>query len=488
MAPKELLGKRLKREYDQELSTTLDPKARSELKANKNLAVAFLIIGILTILVLILNAAHVFYLDMTLVGILCGIIAFLCFGSSFTIIFTSRTKQNRNQIIKYTLLTNLILICTALDCTLTFHAPVMMVIPIAIAVWYFDKKTMIYTVVACVLLMITTSFLWPITQAQADLNLFNANSTHSLDYGLAEYVINRTPVDYWRYMGNLLQDSLLPRMIIYALVCVICVITAILGKKMVDEQIDIANKHARIDGELNLATTIQANMLPKIFPAFPKLKEIDLYAEMYPAKEVGGDLYDFFMIDDKHIAIVIADVSGKGVPAALFMAITKTLLKNTLMEHNVSETMSIVNNSLCDGNVAELFVTGWIGVIDLNTLTLHFANAGHNPPIVKLSNKVSFLKEKSGIPLGVFENVEYIEHSIKMSAGDKILLYTDGVTEATSKEGELFGENRLLNFLEEHKKENNEELLKNLKIALDEFANGTEQFDDITALALTLKK
>ncbi len=245
----------------------------------------------------------------------------------------------------------------------------------------------------------------------------------------------------------------------------------------------------RIGAELSVATSIQASMLPCIFPAFPHRKEFDIYATMLPAKEVGGDFYDFFMIGEDKLAVVIADVSGKGVPAALFMVIAKTLIKNNAQEAKApQEVFKTVNNLLCENNDACMFVTAFMGVLDIPTGKFTYVNAGHNAPLIKrVGGEYSFLKTKPAFILAGFEGTAYSEDETKLLAGDVIYLYTDGVTEAMNKKNELFSDLRLLETVNRYKDSPIKELLSSVKNEIDIFAEGAQQADDITMLALQIK-
>ena len=242
----------------------------------------------------------------------------------------------------------------------------------------------------------------------------------------------------------------------------------------------------RIGAELNVATQIQADMLPRIFPACPEREEFDVYATMNPAKEVGGDFYDFFLVDDDHLAVVIADVSGKGVPAALFMVIAKTLIKNHAQNQEAPGTVfTQTNEQLCEGNDAGLFVTGWMGVLEISTGKFVYVNAGHNPPLLKRAGGTfEWLKSRPGFVLAGMEGVRYRENTLQLEPGDRLYLYTDGVTEATNSREELFGDERLQNALNEYMDLPVEQFLPKIKECIDAFVGGADQFDDITMLAL----
>ena len=245
----------------------------------------------------------------------------------------------------------------------------------------------------------------------------------------------------------------------------------------------------RIGAELSVAKNIQASMLPSIFPAFPEREELDIYATMTPAKEVGGDFYDFFLVDDDRLAIVMADVSGKGVPAALFMVIAKTLLKNMAQTgRSPKDVLEKVNNQLCEGNEAEMFVTVWLGILEISTGKLTCANAGHEYPVIKCANgDYELIKDKHGFVLAGMEGSRYKEYELHMDPGDRLFLYTDGVAEATNANSELYGTERMLTALNNSRNATCEELLYRMKEDIDSFVKEAPQFDDITMLSLELR-
>ena len=245
----------------------------------------------------------------------------------------------------------------------------------------------------------------------------------------------------------------------------------------------------RIGAELDIAKHIQASMLPCIFPAFPERKEFDIYATMEPAKEVGGDFYDFFMVDDTHLAIVMADVSGKGVPAALFMVIGKTLIKDhTTPGRDLGKVFTEVNQLLCESNSEELFITAFEGVLDLVTGEFVYVNAGHEMPFIcKAGGDFEPYKIRAGFVLAGMEGMKYRAGSTRLEPGDKIFQYTDGVTEATNLKNELYGMNRLGAILNKVKGGTPNDILPAIKKDIDEFVGDADQFDDITMLCLEYK-
>ncbi len=242
----------------------------------------------------------------------------------------------------------------------------------------------------------------------------------------------------------------------------------------------------RIGAELNVATRIQADMLPRIFPPFPSRKEIDLYATMNPAKEVGGDFYDFFLVDEDHLALVMADVSGKGVPAALFMVIAKTLIKNrTQMGGTPGEILYDVNNQLCEGNEEDLFVTVWLSILELSTGRGIAANAGHEHPVVRHKDgNYELVLYKHSPAVAAMEGIRFREHEYVLDPGDRLFVYTDGVPEATNSREELYGTDRMTEALNTLHDPSPRELLEYMRKDIDSFTGDAPQFDDVTMLAL----
>ena len=257
----------------------------------------------------------------------------------------------------------------------------------------------------------------------------------------------------------------------------------------VNDLMSVTAEKERISTELDLANRIQTSMLPSIFPAFPDHDEFDIHASMDPAKEVGGDFYDFFFVDDKRLCMVIADVSGKGVPAALFMMGSKILLQNlALVKRSPAEVLDAANNQICRNEHEDMFVTVWIGILDVTTGKLTAANAGHEYPALKHGDgSFELVKDKHGLVVGVMEGVPYTEYEIQLEPGDKLFVYTDGVPEATNAEEELFGTDRMIEALSTANDEAPKKVLETVKSAVDEFVGEADQFDDITMLCLQYK-
>lgn len=252
-----------------------------------------------------------------------------------------------------------------------------------------------------------------------------------------------------------------------------------------------AEKKARVDAELSLATTIQANALPKSFPALPERKEFELHAFMNPALEVGGDFYDFFMIDDDHLALVIADVSDKGVPSALFMMLTQSMIEtlstSAWARRHPSELFGMINDRLKAKNSVSMFVTVWMGILTISTGELNCANAGHEyPAILRSGESEGFCLHKvpHSPPLGAFPGVPFLKEDLKLEKGDVLFVYTDGVTEAASPHEECFGEERLIGALNENAGKDPSGIIEGVQKAVLDFMGDNEQFDDITMLCI----
>ena len=243
----------------------------------------------------------------------------------------------------------------------------------------------------------------------------------------------------------------------------------------------------RIGTELALATRIQADMLPNIFPAFPERSEFDIYASMDQAKEVGGDFYDFFLVDDDHLCMVIADVSGKGVPAALFMMASKIILaNNAMLGKSPAQILTDSNAAICSNNREEMFVTVWLGILELSTGKLTAANAGHEYPVVKHPDgRFELLRDKHGFVVGGLDSAKYRQYELVLEPGSKLFVYTDGVPEATDAQQKLFGTEKMLDALNAAPDSAAQQCLQNVRRAVDGFVKDAEQFDDLTMLCLT---
>ncbi|MBP5444874.1 MAG: PP2C family protein-serine/threonine phosphatase [Acholeplasmatales bacterium] len=255
--------------------------------------------------------------------------------------------------------------------------------------------------------------------------------------------------------------------------------------KYIDSLTQATTEQKRISVELNIAKSIQEASVPNVFPAFPDRTDFNLFAYMHPAKEVGGDFYNFALIDENHLALVMADVAGKGIPAALFMMVSNILLTERLRGgDSPADALTYVNDRICARNPLNMFVTIWVGILDLETGVITASNAGHDDPVVYSNNTFEIFKDKHGLIVGAMGEAEYSNYDIKLEKGDKIFLYTDGVPEATNGNNELFKIERMVEVLNKHKNKSPNEIIKTVKKAVDEFVGDAPQFDDITMLCL----
>ena len=253
--------------------------------------------------------------------------------------------------------------------------------------------------------------------------------------------------------------------------------------KYIDNLTTATKEKERIGTELKLANLIQSNSLPNDFPAFPERDDFDLYALMRPAKEVGGDFYDFFLIDDNHLGLVMADVSGKGVPAALFMMVTKILVNEiSHIYESPGEVLTLVNDRICSNNKNNMFITVWLGIVNLKTGEVVAANAGHEDPAIYNGKEFIIDKQKHGIPIGAMDGYKYKDYKFKLKTGNKLFVYTDGVPEAEDDNDKMFGLDNMIKSLNKVKESSCTGILNSLKDDVDKFVNGAVQFDDLTML------
>ena len=254
----------------------------------------------------------------------------------------------------------------------------------------------------------------------------------------------------------------------------------------VDQVQRVTAEKERIGAELTMANAIQRSQLPRLFPPFPNRHEFNLFATMKPAKEVGGDFYDFFMVDNDHVALVMADVSGKGVPAALFMMVTRMLIKSRIQSgESPSEALTNVNRQLCESNELGFFVTAWLAVLEISTGKGVAVNAGHEHPALRRSGgQYELVLYRHSLALAALDGVQFRQHEFQLFPGDSFFVYTDGVTEATSSEKELFGTERMLEALNKAPDAEPDEILATVMGDIQRFMDGEDQFDDITMLCL----
>lgn len=395
--------------------------------------------------------------------------------------------NGKKRWLKYVMVICLLLVFTRLFSILNHNVILITVIPVLLSSRYFSKGfTINISVIAIVFIAVASAS--TIFYGIVDLNFYPSpadGTTIVIQNGLRQSVLG-LGINQWAAAGRMMLHGFLPRLLAFLIISMISVMIAKHGHNMVLEQSEISRNSAIVKSELDTATQIQNSMVPGIFPAFPDRDEFDIYAAMYTAKEVGGDFYDFFFVDENRLAIVMADVSGKGVPAALFMMACKILISDrTFMGGTPGEILEFVNQRICSNNIAEMFVTVWLGILDLKTGKVIAANAGHEYPAIKKGDDgFEVLADKHSFVVGGMEGMKYKDYEFTLEKGDALFLYTDGVTEAHNADEELFGEKRMVEVLNIEPDASADTIIKNIKVSVDEFVGEAERFDDLTMLCI----
>lgn len=460
----------------------------NERRANIVLATAMLNGFIAQIIICVLSSIDVLDIDKNLA------IIFLIIGVILLLIpsIACLVLRGKKKWLKIVLISSFTLVVAVLNSIFTYTLVLSLVFPVLFAARYYSKKFTIFVATLTSIIFAGSVYLGTHI-GFTDLNYIDVPKGTTITIkSTLEDAVDNLELDQSRKSLNIMEQSFLPNLILYlAVIAFGCNQISKSGERIVKKQKELSEDKAKRESELSIASQIQKNILPSTFPAFPEHTEFDIYASMTPAKEVGGDFYDMFLIDENNLAILIADVSGKGVPASLIMMTAKSLIKNTALSGNSAENVfNIVNRFLCDGNTSNHFITAWFGILDLKTGVIEYVNAGHNPPVIysKKEDKYSYLKSNANLILAIMDDTEYEKNEIALDIGDKILLYTDGVTEATSDKDELYGENRLLEFLNNHKEDSVTGTIKGIKQDIDKFIGSAEQFDDITMLEVLLNE
>ena len=462
----------------------------SEVHANRLGATILFNSGIILAIMLILTAFGVFLLPWEAVASP----AIPAVVEITVLMIVCRIVKNDKWWLKYLLIFGLIIVYARLDSILTHKVAILMVIPVVFSSRYYSKRLTIVTAVVSSLAFLLSAA-WGATRGMVNINIvtFPAGTQMVATGGFLGDAINNAGASVSGYKQMLVTNTLLfdylPRWFMFFVTSVISYFIAKRGREMVITQHEKDLKTARIETELNLATRLQADMLPNIFPAFPERTEFDIYATMDPAKEVGGDFYDFFLVDDDHLCMVMADVSGKGVPAALFMMAAKIILANNAKSgKSPAQILTDTNAAICSNNREEMFVTVWLGILEISTGKLIAANAGHEYPAIKQPDGAfELLKDKHGFVIGGMEGMKYKEYELQLAKGSKLFLYTDGVPEATDRNSELFGTTRMLEALNRNPDAAPEQIMQDIRAAVDAFVDQAEQFDDLTMLCLEYK-
>lgn len=374
--------------------------------------------------------------------------------------------------LKYFLMLAFTVVLARMDSVLTFNVMLISLIPVVLSCRYYSEKfTMIIAIVTSV--------------------LFALSAFCGAYFGMGYVDRNFLVDDRLLYTKYVMTQSFIPKWLIILLVSTVCVEIARAGRNMVFKQDEVSRNNQRIETELDMAKKIQEGALPIVHSVTQEDKDLfDLSASMVPAKEVGGDFYDFLYIDSTHLALMMADVSGKGIPAALFMMVSKLLLDNSLQGAvSPASVLTTVNHQLCEKDLQDMFVTVWLGILDLETGKVTASNAGHEYPIIcRKDGDFEIFKDKHGLVLGGMDGIRYSDYEFELGIDDVLFVYTDGVAEANNIENQFFGMERTLESLNRHKSDNLDDLISGLKADIDAFAGDAPQFDDTTMMAIRLKK
>ena len=374
--------------------------------------------------------------------------------------------------IKYMTMLSLVITLAYLDSILTYNVPLLIIIPVVFSCWYYSRA---FTVQVSLL---TTVF-------------FAVSAFCGAYFNMEAPDLNFATGELWSYVRAVMAQSFLPRWFIFAVIAAVCYVIAAHGRTMVIEQDVVSKSQARIETELDMANTIQAHALPAVSELSAcRSRLFDLAATMQPAREVGGDFYDFLYLDDTHLALIVADVADKGIAAALYMMMSKLMLDNKLTVCQAPGTvLEDVNRQLNKKSLHGMFVTVWLGVLDLETGDLVTANAGHEYPIIKHGNgDFELFRDKHGFVLGGVDGMKYKETRLHLDEGDALFVYTDGVVEANDQSEAQFGTDRLLAVLNRHKDAGMDELIAAVKQDVDLFTAGAPQFDDMTMLGFRMRE
>lgn len=369
--------------------------------------------------------------------------------------------------IKYLSMLSLILTFAYLDSILLYNVPLLIVIPVVFSCWYYSRHFTLRVSLLTTVFFALSAFCGAYFSADApDMNFLES-----------------TRADYVR---AIMLQSFLPRWMMFVIIAGVCYVIAVRGRNMVLKQDAVSKSNARVETELDMAGKIQIQALPAVAELSGNTsRPFDLAAKMQPAREVGGDFYDFFYLDDTHLALIVADVADKGIAAALYMMMSKLMLDNKLTVcRSPGQVLQEVNRQLHQKSLKGMFVTVWLGIYDLETGDLITANAGHEYPILKRNGRFEVFRDKHGFVLGGVAEMKYTETRLHLDEGDVLFVYTDGVPEANAPDGTQFGETRLLDALNRNADGSMENLVEAVESEISAFAADAPQFDDITMLAL----
>ena len=383
---------------------------------------------------------------------------------------------------KYVLLTSMVLSMAIVDAELTYMTALLMAIPVVISIRYFSSKTTLRVAILTAFAF-AVSAVWGATHGILDVNIVDIPQGTTLfietrlvtaleEMGLSDTMLT----------SNTLLLRYLPRLFLFIIIAYASIKSAARSHRMILEQEHLS----RVNTELSMAREIQQSNLPDPLTSFWERKDFDIFATMTPAREIGGDYYDFFMVDDDHLCLLIADVSDKGVPAALFMMSSKSMIKSEAMRgSSPGELLESVNKTICDHNPKNMFVTVWLGLLELSSGKMTCVNAGHEYPIIKHPDgSFQLFKDKHGMIVGCLDNAKYREYELSLEPGSKLFVYTDGLVEALGENEKQFGVDRVVDTLNKWPDRSPQELLNIVRKEVDAFVHSAEQFDDLTMLCL----
>lgn len=456
----------------------------NEKKANQYTALCTLIAAGAAVLMWLLNILGFFIVDQHLMNVAMPI------GVALFLLPTPMVRIWKwdERLLKYAIMGCFLLGIAILNSALTVQLVMAWACPLILSCHYYSPKLTHFTLIGVLLCLLGAMYIG-LYFGVWDSNMMRSTDMIGNAAFRAAYIKAATAAGD-NILLRVFNFYYIPRAVIAVVVYLICLTLSRRTHGLLKQQEEDNREKERIGAELHVATQIQTSMLPCVFPAFPEYEEFDIYASTNPAKEVGGDFYDFFLVDKDHLALVMADVSGKGVPAALFMMITKTLLKNVVQSGlSPKAALESVNNQLLENNEAGMFVTVWLGIYEISTGKLTAANAGHEYPAIKRADGLfELLRDKHGFVMGGMENVKYQEYELALHAGDILFLYTDGVAEATDGNNQLYGTDRMLKALNRKPDASSKELLLALGADMERFVGEAMQFDDITMMALQVRK
>ena len=451
----------------------------NEQQGNRAVALTIVVTEAIYIVTLVLNILGLFEGKALTVAVIDGIIFQLIPLTIYTAFGPARPWM------KNVLLVGLTLSLAIIDAQLTYKTALLMVIPIVISIRYFSKVTTLRVAIFTVIIF-AFSAIWGATHGIFDVNIIDLPQNFTLYIGnrLVEALEAMNLPGSMR-IRNTIVLSYIPKLLLFVIVAHASVQSAARGHQMILEQ-----KHiSRVDAELSMAHDMQQSILPDPACAYKDRSEFEIFATMEPAREIGGDYYDFYMVDDDHLCLVIADVSDKGVPAALFMMSSRSMIKSEAMRcGSPKDLLESVNRLLCENNPSKMFVTVWIGILEISTGKLTCANAGHENPFIRGCDGVfRMLRDKHGVMVGVTTKAKYTDYTLELSPGDAIFVYTDGVPEANDAAGKMYGMERLETALNQTAGASPEGILRAVRSDVDAFVNGAKQFDDVTMLCLAYR-